>query len=192
MAKTMGQALAEQIRRQVKVGETVLQLAGTGTAQDRSDAVIGPAEKVLTVRANVSDVAHMNHLWYLFAHQSGALTSPVPDDLKASIPASFPEVRAFLSPRETQTADEAIRHLRRINEQWAAEIGGLSDEALEAPVRSPFPGSYCLRDVAFRALTHGALHLGQAWGILKGAEITDAGFEILTIQALVQAQQTGG
>lgn len=180
MATTMAQAFAEQIRRQVKIGETVLNLAGMGTENDRTDAAIGPPENVLTVRGNISDVAHMNHLFYLCILQVEGVGAVAPRHLERALPASLADFMQYIGPRETHSAEEALEMLRNVNDELAKAIEGLTDEQLNREAPSLFPGHHPLvRDLLFIVLNHGALHLGQAWGILKSAGITDVGFEVL-------------
>jgi hypothetical protein len=168
MAATMGQALAARIRYQIKDGEDVLRAGGYGTSSDRTDAVVGSPQDVLSVRGNVSDVALTNHLWLLDAAASGAVTVELTGDLRQPRPASIEEAVAFLGPRDTDTAEQSLARLRTVNETIAAAVENLSDEALERPVEVTFKGQKPLRDELFIIIEHGALHIGQAWGILKG------------------------
>jgi hypothetical protein len=55
-----------------------------------------------------------------------------------------------------------------VNEQIATLVEGLPDAALNAPVDVTFYGQKTLRDLLFVIIEHGSLHIGQAWGILKG------------------------
>lgn len=168
MAKTLGQALAARIRCQVKDGEAVLNAGGYGTKNDRTCAVFGSAQDVLTVRGNIADVALTNHLWLLDLAASGAAHVELTGELKKARPASIPEAIAFLAPRESASAAQALARLQSTNEALAAAIEGLSDEELERPVNMTFKGPVPVRDLAFTVIEHGALHIGQAWGILKG------------------------
>jgi uncharacterized damage-inducible protein DinB len=163
MATTMAQALAERIRYQTTSGEKVLQAAG-----EQSGAVFGNPADVLTVRGNVSDVAVTNHLWLLDAVASGALTAELTGDLRRPRPSSIDEAVAFLAPRDTDSAEQAIARLREVNAVIADSVAGLSDEELEQPVDVTFYGQKTLRDLCFIIIEHGALHVGQAYGILKG------------------------
>jgi hypothetical protein len=163
MATTMAQALAERIRYQVTSGEKVLQAAG-----NRSDLVFGDPKEVLNVRGNVSDVAHTNHLWLLDAIAAGVVDSTLPADLQRPRPKSVNEAVAFLDPRDTDTSEQALANLRKINNAIAAKVAELPDSALDKPVDVTFYGQKSLRDLCFIIIEHGALHIGQAWGILKG------------------------
>ena len=163
MAKTMAQALAERIRYQIESGEKVLQAAG-----EHSGAVFGNPDDVLTVCGNVSDVAHTNHLWLLDAKASKSIPNSLPADLMRERPTSVESAVAFLAPRDTDTCEQATRQLRLVNETLASQVENLSDEDLEKPVDVTFYGQKTLRDMLFIVVEHGALHIGQAWGILKG------------------------
>jgi uncharacterized damage-inducible protein DinB len=163
MATTMAQALAERIRYQVSHGQKVLEAAG-----EHSGAVFGSPEDVLTVRGNVSDVAHTNHLWLLDAVAAGAVQGELPPALRTARPLDIEGAVQFLAPRDLHTADQALAHLRQVNEQIAALVEKLPDAALEKPVEITFYGTKSLRDLLFIIIEHGSLHLGQAWGILKG------------------------
>jgi hypothetical protein len=167
MAKTMAQALAARIRYQIKDGEAVLNAAGAGTDTDRTDAVVGSPQDVLTVRGNVSDVALTNHLWLLDLAAAGAVGSDL-GGLQATRPDSVGAAVAFLAPRDTDSAAQATARLQQVNEALARSIEGLSDEALERSVNMTFKGDVPVRDLLFIVIEHGALHIGQAWGILKG------------------------
>jgi hypothetical protein len=90
MATTVGQALAERIRRQTTEGEKVLLAAGLGTENDHSDAVFGPPRSVLSVRGNVSDVAHTNHLWLLDVVAASAVSVELTGDLRRVRPRILP------------------------------------------------------------------------------------------------------
>ena len=176
MAVTMAQELAEHFRVQTLTAEKALRAAGYGTDQDHTGEALGSPECSLTVRGNIGDIARTNHYFYLSALESGALPGPCPPDLAAERPTDFRSFLAFLAPRETYTAEEALEALKQINGQIASEIEGLTDEQLEAPV----PGlrrTISLRQSLFSLVRHGALHTGQAWGILKGAGLTTHGFE---------------
>jgi uncharacterized damage-inducible protein DinB len=172
MPKTTAQALAERIRYQATAGEKVLQAAGAGTEKDHTTAVFGAPEDVLNVCGNVSDVAHTNHLWYLDAVASGAIQGDLPTALRRTRPASIAEAVEFLSPRETDTAEQALLQLRTVNEQIASGVERLTDDQLDAPVEAAFYGALPLRDLLFAIIEHGSLHIGQAWGILKGHGLT--------------------
>jgi uncharacterized damage-inducible protein DinB len=168
MPKTTAQALAERIRYQVAAGEKVLKAAGAGSASDNTHAVFGSPEDVLNVRGNVSDVAHTNHLWYLDAVASGAIKADLPSALQRTRPTHVAAAVDFLSPRDTDTAEQALQQLRTVNEQIAQGVENLSDEQLDAPVEAAFYGTLTLRDLLFTVIEHGSLHIGQAWGIVKG------------------------
>jgi hypothetical protein len=166
MAKTMAQALAERIRYQTESGEKLLKAAG-----DQSGAVFGNPQDVLSVRGNVSDVAHTNHLWLLDALASKALEGELSSELRRTRPTSVDAAVAFLAPRDTDSSDQALSQLRRVNESIASLAEKLPDSALEAPVEVTFYGRKPLRDLLFIIVEHGALHIGQGWGILKGKGI---------------------
>ena len=166
MATTMAQALAQRIRYQASHGQKVLEAAG-----EHSGAVFGSPEDVLTVCGNVSDVAHTNHLWLLDAAAAGALQGELPPALRRTRPTSIEGAVQFLAPRDTDSAEQALTHLRQVNHQIASMVEGLPDSALEKPVEVTFYGSKSLRDLLFIIIEHGSLHLGQAWGILKGKGI---------------------
>lgn len=166
MATTMAQALAERIRYQTTGGEKVLQAAGK-----QSDAVFGNPRDVLSVRGNVSDVAHTNHLWLLDAIAAGAVQGELPAALRRPRPTSVDAAVAFLEPRDTHSAEQATTYLRQVNDQIATMIAPLPDAALDKPVDVTFYGTKSLRDLLFIIIEHGSLHLGQAWGILKGKGI---------------------
>jgi hypothetical protein len=159
---TMGRALADRVRYQITAGEQVLNAAGANSC-----AVFGDPAEVLTVCGNVSDVALTNHLWLLDAVASGAVRGDL-GELEATRPASVEAAVAFLAPRETDTAEQARLRLQQVNNALARRVEDLSDEALEAPVEVTFYGRKTLRDLLFVVIEHGALHLGQAWGTLKG------------------------
>lgn len=163
MAKTMAQALAERVRFQIESGEKVLQAAG-----EQSHAVFGDPKDVLTVRGNISDVAHTNHLWLLDAIAAGAVEAGLPGELQRPRPTSIGEAVAFLDPRDVDSSDQALENLRRINGAIAAKVAELPDAALEKTIDVTFYGQKTLRDLLFIIIEHGALHIGQAWGILKG------------------------
>jgi hypothetical protein len=163
MGTTMAQALAERIRYQTTSGEKVLQAAG-----ENSGAVFGNPQDVLSVRGNVSDVAHTNHLWLLDALASRAVEGELPAALRRTRPSSVEEAVAFLAPRDTDSADQALKQLGAVNGQIASLVEKLPDAALETPVEVTFYGRKSLRDLLFIIIEHGALHIGQAWGILKG------------------------
>jgi len=168
MAKTMAQALAARIRYQIKDGEEVLKAAGAGTDNDRTCAVLGSPLDVLSVRGNVSDVALTNHLWLLDAAASGAVRADL-GSLDLPRPTSIEAAVAFLGPRDSDDAALAAARLNQVNETIARAVEGLSDEELERPVEVTFKGQKPLRDLLFIIIEHGALHIGQAWGTLKGA-----------------------
>ena len=161
---TMAQALAERIRLQIQSGEKVLQAAG----DEHHGAVFGNPADVLSVVGNVSDVAHSNHLWLVEMLASGAMQGELGEKLQRARPSSVPEAVDFVGPRETDSPDEAKAQLRRVNEKIASLIEGLPDADLEKVVESQFLGRMSLRDVLFVVIEHGSLHIGQAWGILKG------------------------
>jgi hypothetical protein len=166
MSTTMAQALAERIRYQINNGEKVLQAAG-----DQSGAVFGNPQDVLSVCGNVSDVAHTNHLWLLDAVAAGAVQGELPAALRKPRPTSVDAAVAFLAPRDTDTCDQALNQLRQVNNQIASMVQNLSDSALDKTVDVTFYGNKSLRDLLFIIIEHGALHLGQSWGILKGKGI---------------------
>jgi|SRR5947209_10838956 len=166
MATTTAQALAERIQYQTAGGEKVLNAAG-----NQSDAVFGNPQEVLSVRGNVADIAHTNHLWLLDAAAAGALQGELPPALRRTRPTSIEGAVQFLAPRDTDSAEQALTHLRQVNHQIASMVEGLPDSALEKPVEVTFYGSKSLRDLLFIIIEHGSLHLGQAWGILKGKGI---------------------
>src|SRR5437773_2207924 len=157
MATTMGQALAERIRYQTTNGEKVLQAAGLGTENDHTDAVFGPPRSVLSVRGNVSDVAHTNHLWLLDAVAAGALSAELAGALRRLRPQSIEDAVDFLAPRDTDTAEQALAHLKLVNDAIASGVEKLSDEQLEKKVEVTFYGTKTLRDVMFIVIEHGAL-----------------------------------
>ena len=163
MATTMGQALAERIRYQITSGEKLLQAAG-----NNSDAVFGNPRDVLSVRGNVSDVALTNHLWLLDAVAAGAVDPALPPDLGKPRPTSVDAAVAFLGPRDTDSGEQALARLRQTNGAIAAKVAELPDSALDKTVDVTFYGQKSLRDLLFIIIEHGALHFGQAWGILKG------------------------
>jgi DinB superfamily len=163
MSTTMAQALAERIRYQITSGEKVLKAAGS-----HCDAVFGNPQDVLCVRGNVSDVALTNHLWLLDAVTAGAVERALPPALQKPRPGSIEEAVAFLGPRDTYSAEQALSQLRQVNEQIAKLVEELPDAALDTPVDVTFYGRKTLRDVLFIIIEHGSLHIGQAWGILKG------------------------
>jgi len=164
MATTMAQALAERIRNQTANGEKVLQAAG-----DQSGAVFGNPADVLSVRGNVSDIALTNHLWLLDA--AGAVRGSLPPALQRDRPTSIDAAVKFLEPRDTDSSEQALTRLRQVNDQIASLFAGLSDADLDRPVDVTFCGQQTVRDLLFIVIEHGALHMGQAWGILKGKGI---------------------
>jgi hypothetical protein len=168
MAKTMAQALAARIRYQIKDGEAVLKAAGAGTDNDGTDAVFGDPAEVLSVRGNVSDVALTNHLWLLDVAAVGVISQDL-GSLAATRPTTIEGAVAFLGPRDTDSAVQALGRLSQVNEGLARAIEGLSDADLERSVDMTFKGDVPLRDLLFIVIEHGSLHIGQAWGILKGA-----------------------
>jgi hypothetical protein len=161
MVLTMAQALAEHIRGQVAQGEQVLEAAG-----ENSGEVFGSPADVLTVCGNIADVAYTNHLWLLDAAAAGL--GSVAAELQRPRPERVQDAVAFLAPRETDSCDQALAHLRRVNEGLASMVEGLSDIELDRPLDAAFCGSIPLRDMLFSVIEHGSLHIGQAWGILKG------------------------
>jgi hypothetical protein len=162
----MAQALAERIRYQATSGEKVLQAAG-----DQSGAVFGNPQDVLSVRGNVSDIALTNHLWLLDAVKAGAVQGTLPGDLNKPRPSSVDAAVEFLGPRDTDSAQQAAARLKQVNDQIASMVQGLPDSALDKSVDVTFYGQKSLRDLLFIIIEHGSLHLGQAWGILKGKGI---------------------
>ncbi len=165
---TMAQALAEHIRSQIESSEKVLQAAG----DEHHGAVFGNPADVLSVVGNVSDVAHTNHLWLLDMVKAGAVRGDLGQDLQRARPGSVQEAVTFLAPRETDSPAQAKAQLRRVNEEIASLIEGLSDADLDKTVDATFYGQKSLRDLLFAVIEHGALHIGQAWGILKGKGVT--------------------
>jgi hypothetical protein len=158
----MAQALAERIRYQTGQGQKVLQAAG-----DRCGTVFGNPQNVLSVRGNISDVAHTNHLWLLDALASGAVQGELTASLRRPRPSSIDSAIEFLELRDTDTGEQALAQLRTVNDQIAAMVEGLPDSALDTPVEVTFYGEKSLRDLLFIMIEHGALHIGQAWAILK-------------------------
>jgi len=171
MGSALAGALAARIRYQIKSGEAVLNAAGHGSTADRSDAVFGSPQDVLTVRGNVSDVALTNHLWLLDGVAAGALPAELTGDLRRPRPSNVDEAVAFLGPRDTDTSAQALARLTLANETIAAAVEGLSDAELARTVDVTFYGQKSLSDLLFIIIEHGSLHIGQAWGILKGAGI---------------------
>jgi hypothetical protein len=167
MSTTIARAFAERLREQTSAGLKVLQRAGYGGAQDRTGEVFGDPAQVLSVRGNVSDIAWTNHLWLLDAVASEAIAA-IPPELQRPRPGSIEDAVRFLDPRDTDTAAQAIAHLERVNNAIAGAVEQMSDADLERPVEMQFYGRRTLRDFLFLLLDHGSLHLGQAWGILKG------------------------
>ena len=161
---TMAQALAERIRYQVESGEKVLQAAG----DEHHGAVFGNPADVLSVVGNVSDVAHTNHLWLLDMLKAGAVQGDLGQELQRARPGSVEEAVSFLGPRETDSPNQAKAQLKRVNEKIASLVEGLSDSDLDKMVDVTFYGQKSLRDLLFIIIEHGALHIGQSWGILKG------------------------
>jgi len=164
---TMAQALAARIRYQITSGEKLIEAAG-----ERSDAVFGSPQDVLTVRGNVSDVALTNHLWLLDAVAAGAVDGALPAELQRPRPTSVEAAVAFLAPRDTDSAEQALSRLRQVNGAIAARVAELSDAQLEKIVDVTFYGKKSLLELLFIIIEHGALHIGQGWGILKGAGIS--------------------
>jgi hypothetical protein len=164
MAKTMGQALAERIRSQIAAGEKVLEAAGA----QHGNSVFGKPEDVLSVTGNISDVAHTNHLWLLDAKKAGIGGNGLDGALQRERPETVQDAVTFLAPRDTDSPAQALTHLRLVNEKIASAAEGLSDQDLEKPVNVTFYGEKTLRDLFFTIIEHGSLHIGQAWGILKG------------------------
>jgi hypothetical protein len=162
----MAQALAERIRYQTAGGEKVLSAAG-----EQSGAVFGNPQDVLSVRGNVSDIAHTNHLWLLDAVAAGALQGELSAELQRPRPTSIDAAVQFLAPRDTDSAGQALANLRQVNNQIAAMVERLPDSALDKTVDVTFYGQKSLRELLFIIIEHGSLHLGQAWGILKGKGI---------------------
>jgi hypothetical protein len=104
----------------------------------------------------------------LDAIASGAVEASLPPELKRARPTSIGEAVAFLDPRDTDTAEQALASLRRVNSAIASKVAELPDAALDKPVEVTFYGQKSLRDLLFIIIEHGALHIGQGWGILKG------------------------
>jgi hypothetical protein len=102
---------------------------------------------------------------------SGAVETELTGNLKRQRPGSVEEAVAFLAPRDTDSASGALAHLRIVNDTLASAVEKLADSDLDRPVDITFYGRKNLRDLCFAVIEHGALHLGQAWGILKGAGI---------------------
>lgn len=161
---TMAQALAERIRYQIESGENVLQAAGDG----HHSAVFGNPADVLSVVGNVSDVAHTNHLWLLEMLNSGVTQSDLSQELQRACPGSIQDAVDFLDPRETDSPDQAKAQLRCVNEKIASLVETMSDADLDRTINTTFLGQKSVRDVLFTIIEHGAQHIGQAWGILKG------------------------
>lgn len=126
---------------------------------------------MLSVRGNVSDVAWTNHLWLLDAAAAGVVNVELSGDLKRARPNSVEEAVAFLAPRDTDTAAQAAAHLKLVNETIASAVEGLSDAELERTLDVTFYGRKTLRDMLFAVIEHGALHIGQSWGIVKATGI---------------------
>jgi hypothetical protein len=133
--------------------------------------VFGNPQEVLSVCGNVSDVAHTNHLWLLDAVAAGAVQGALPASLQRPRPTSIDAAVQFLAPRDTDSAQQAQAQLKLVNNQIASMVAGLPDSALDKPVDVTFYGQKSLRDLLFIIIEHGALHLGQGWGILKGKGI---------------------
>jgi hypothetical protein len=168
MATSMGAALAERVKYQITSGEKVLEAGGAGGGSDQTNAVFGNPADVLSVRGNVSDVAWTNHLWLLDAVAAGVINTELTGALRKTRPGSVGEAVEFLAPRDTDSAGQALAHLQLVNTALADAVAGLSDADLEKPVDITFYGPKTLRDLLFAVVEHGALHIGQAWGILKG------------------------
>src|SRR4028119_2430938 len=100
---TMAQALAERIRYQTQSGGKVLEAAG----DEHHGAVFGNPADVLSVVGNVSDVAHTNHLWLLDMLKAGVAQGDLDAELQRTRPSSVQEAVSFLSPRETDSPDQA-------------------------------------------------------------------------------------
>jgi len=113
-------------------------------------------------------VAHTNHLWLLDVAAAG-LCGELPTELRQARPTTIEGAVAFLAPRDTDSATQGLAQLRRVNEFLASQVEGLSDADLERRLEMTFYGDKSLRDALFSILHHGSLHIGQAWGILKGA-----------------------
>jgi hypothetical protein len=175
---TAGRILAEQIRFQAVMAEQLLKAAGAGTDRDLTGEKLGTPEANLTVCGNIGDIAQMNHYWYLAARAAGAFPGECAEDLRSDCPTDFPGFGQFLSPRETLSAEEITRKLKRVNGEIAKAVEGLTDEQLETPVPTVF-GTDPLHRVLTSLLLHGGAHIGQAWGILKGAGHTDEGLGTL-------------
>jgi uncharacterized damage-inducible protein DinB len=95
----------------------------------------------------------------------------LPAALRRPRPTSIDAAVEFLEPRDTHSAEEAMTYLGQVNDQIASMVAHLPDSALEKPVDVTFYGQKSLRDMLFAIIEHGSLHLGQAWGILKGKGI---------------------
>lgn len=102
---------------------------------------------------------------------AGAVSVELNGNLRRVRPRSLDEAVEFLAPRDTDTAEQALAHLKRVNDVIADTVEKLSDEQLRKPVEGTCYGTEPLRNVMFLVIEHGALHIGQAWGILKGAGI---------------------
>lgn len=165
---TMAQALAGRIRSQIESGEKVLTAAG----DENHGAVFGNPADVLSVAGNVSDVAHTNHLWLIDLLHSGVEQGELSAELQRSRPGNIQDAVAFLEPRETDSPKQAIAQLRRVNEKIASLVENLSDADLDRVIDINLCGQLSVRDLLFAIIEHGALHLGQAWGILKGKGVT--------------------
>lgn len=71
------------------------------------------------------------------------------------------------------STEEAIDCLRETNEAMARSVESLRDEELDQEVRVMFKSDpMSLADLCFLVIHHGSLHIGQAWGILKGSGIS--------------------
>jgi hypothetical protein len=178
MTETMAQSLAEQIRLQAIMAGRLLKNAGMGTEEDRTHEYLGPREASLTVAGNIADMAFTNHYFYLGAAAAGAFPGDSHADLQADYSADFPGYLSFLSPRETIAASEALERLQLVNREIAAAVENMTDEQLDAPLETAF-GGLTLRRALFSMLLHGSLHMGQAWGVLKGVGVTQRGMEAL-------------
>ena len=161
---TLASALAEHIRLQIENGKEVLAAAGN---EHYADVFGNPAE-VLSVVGNVADVAHTNHLWLMDMIAAGVVRGELGAELQRDRPGNLPEALAFLAARETDSPAQALAHLERVNEKIASSVEKLTDADLDRAVVTVFYGQCTLRDLLFAVIEHGAVHVGQAWGILKG------------------------
>ncbi|MEI6478013.1 MAG: DinB family protein [bacterium] len=161
--KTTAQRLADQVREQIGSGKALLDQAG-----DNASAVFGVPSDVLSVKGNVADVGLTNHLWLLDLVNGGIFDrNQLESALNVARPSTTDEAIAFLEPRDTFNAEEALAALDMVNEDLAALVEDLEDDVLDKNVDMTFYGRMTVADLLFIVITHGALHLGQGWGILK-------------------------